>query len=109
MGIDKPKEKYNPIEIIPQALREKAIAEIAVGRKTEQFPDNTTPEMLLSVAIKAVLRRWESPRPLDKEKLDVIAQYFCVCGISKDTADKLAQILILDVHLNPPDKNPLKN
>jgi len=109
MDIDRPKEKYNLIEIIPRDLREKAIEEIVISGKKEQVPGNNTPEMLLSAAIKTVLRQWGSPRPLDKEKLDAIAQYFRVCGINKDTADQLVQTLILDVHLNPPDKTPLKN
>lgn len=104
MGIDKPKEKNNLIEIIPRDLRERAVAEIAISRKTEQVPGNNTPEMLLSAAIKTVLRLWGSPRPLDKEKFDVIAQYFRVCGINKDTADQLVQILILNVHLNILDR-----
>lgn len=109
MGIDKPKEKYNFIEIIPQDLRERAIAEITASGKKEQVPGNNTPEMLLSAAIKTVLRLLGSPRPLDKEKLDLIAQYFRVCGINKDTADQLVQILILDVYLSASDKKLLKN
>jgi len=104
MGIERQDKTQRLIEMIPRDLREKAIKEIKTNLSAERFSDTNTPESFLSLAIESAFKQWGRPQTLDGEKITTIAQHLCICGINKDTADQLVQILILSTYFDVSNK-----